>query len=74
MRMPNDTKQIFWDVKPSDLDAKKHKSFVITRIAEKGTWKDLKWLLKKYKKAEIKRQVTKSRNISDKTKNFWALV
>lgn len=71
MRMPTHVKKIFWDVNPKEIDAKKHKHFLITRIAEKGSWSDVLWLKNQYSKDEIKYAVAHSKNVSAKTKAFW---
>ncbi|MBI5621805.1 hypothetical protein HY933_03010 [Candidatus Falkowbacteria bacterium] len=74
MKIPSATKSILWDVDPARLDQHKDKQFLITRLADKGSWQDIVWLRKKYSLAEIKRSVRHSRNVSPKTKNFWRIM
>lgn len=64
---------VFWDIKPGELDFKKQSNFVIPRVLEHGQLKDIKWLLKKYKAEKIKKVLCQSRNLSEKTANFWAV-
>lgn len=73
MILPTHVKQILWDVDARTLDAKRHKKFIITRIAEKGAWSDVHWLKKTFGISAIKKAVTGSRNTSAKTKSFWKL-
>ena len=65
---------ILWDIDPRTLDAKRHQRFIITRVAEKGTLADVRWLKKKFGIPTIKKNVLTSRNTSVKTKNFWQLL
>ncbi len=74
MKLPKTMHSIFWDINPNEIDEKKHRNFLITRIAEKGRWSDVLWLRKKYSVGIIKRVVSKSENTSDKTKNFWKII
>lgn len=37
------TPQLFWDVDPQNIDIKKHASWLIVRVLQRGTWED--WLL-----------------------------
>lgn len=71
MSLPNSLKTVFWDVFSSQIDLNTDKNFVITRVAEKGKWKDVQWLKKTYGVSAIRTVVKKSRNVSQKTKNFW---
>jgi len=35
--------QLFWDVDPEAVDARKHARWLIERVVQRGTWED--WLL-----------------------------
>ncbi len=74
MNLPKHLKYILWDVDPSTLDAKHHQRFIITRVAEKGTLADVRWLQKTFGTPAIKKAVSASRNTSAKTKNFWHIL
>lgn len=56
-----------------DLDAEKDSKFIIERIIEWGDIKSVRWLLKRYSAKAIKELVKKSRAISKKAANFWAV-
>lgn len=74
MSLPEDLKPIFWDIDFNDLNKEEHKEYIITRITEKGRWRDVKWLVDEFNKEEIKGIVLDSKNTSDKTKSFWQVV
>ena len=71
MTFPSHLKSIFWDVDSRGLNARKHGSFIISRVVEKGNCADVAWLKRKYPLAKIKSVVRGSHNVSAKTKNFW---
>ncbi len=73
MNFPAHVKQILWDVDTRALKPARHKKFIITRIAEKGAWSDVRWLKKMFGTNAIKKAVVGSRNTSAKTKSFWRL-
>jgi len=69
--MRNLTK-VFWDTQIKDIDFKKQKDFVIARVLEHGRLADVEWLLKKYRRAAIKKTICQTHNLSEKTANFWS--
>ena len=71
---PNGVKKILWDVDHKTINRRKHKDFLIARIAEKGSWKDIIWLKNYYSLNSIKKTVAKSKNTSAKVKNFWKTI
>lgn len=73
-RLPPHIKRLFWDVETKSTDVLKHRSFVITRVAEKGGMKDMQWLIQTYGKQDVAQVVKKSKNVSVKTKNFWKVI
>ncbi len=74
MQIPKHLTYILWDVDPKTLDSKRHGRFIITRVAEKGSLADIRWLQKNFGNPAIKKAVSASRNTSAKTKNFWRLI
>ncbi len=64
----------FWDVDVSQLDWKKHKNFIISRILEYGTIEQIKELEKNYSSEEIAYVVKNSLNISKRVAVFWAII
>lgn len=74
MKFTKHVAQIFWDVDVKKLEPKRHNRFIITRVAEKGAWADIRWLKKQFGARAIKEAVRASRNTSVKTKNFWKIL
>jgi hypothetical protein len=73
MLLPSFLKRCFWDVEFKDLDVEKDSKFIIERVIEEGDIKSVRWLLKKYHLRTIRGLVKKSRGLSKKTANFWAV-
>ena len=73
MILPNSVKKFFWDVDVKSV-GEKNRDFVVARVADKGGLGEARWLLKKFGKRTIRQVVGKSRNVSAKTKNFWATI
>ncbi len=62
---------LFWDTKPSKIDAKKNAPYIIERILDFGNDKEVKWLYHFYDKPLLKKVVIKSRSLRPETKNLW---
>lgn len=65
-------KPYFWDVDFFSLDLSESPSFIIKRTLDRGNVKALKWLLDYYPREKIKDTIISSRDLSQKTANFWA--
>lgn len=65
---------LFWDTNPSKIDPKKNAGYVIERVLDLGNDKEVKWVLKNYSKATLKKTVAKSRSLSPRTKSLWKLI
>lgn len=74
MRAGKNIKNLLWDVDVRALEEDKHADFLIKRIADKGGLKEAVWLKNRYGLKRIKQVVKKSRNVSDKTRNFWLII
>lgn len=70
-KLPKFLKQYFWDVDFNSLDFEKSKPFILKRVLDRGDTKALSWLMKHYTKDEIRQLLQFSRDISQKTANFW---
>jgi hypothetical protein len=64
---------LFWDINPKKIDPKKHAQYVIERILDFGTDKEVKWMWDYYDKKLIKKIVAKSRCLRPRTKNAWMI-
>jgi len=61
---------LFWDVNIKNIDANKHKRFIIGRILQRGSFEDFLNLLDYYGEDEIKKEVVNIRYLDKKTLRF----
>ena len=66
------TKEIFWDINFNEIDFEKQKSFIIPRVMDRGTKRDVKLIWNFYGELAIKENLLKSRYLEDKTIYFFA--
>lgn len=71
-QLPEFLQQYFWDVAFEELDIKKHAFLVIKRVLDRGSLRDIRWLVKTYGKDVIKKVVMSTRDLARPTANFWA--
>ena len=71
-KIPLFFKPYFWDVDFRTLDLEKNSEFIIKRTLDRGDTKALLWLLKYYPTETIAKVVTNSRDLSQKTANYWS--
>ncbi len=69
--LPKFLKKYFWDVNFSELSKENYSSFIIERILEYGDERAVKWMKKNFNISEIKNVICKSKNLSQKSANFW---
>lgn len=68
--MVNFSKNLFWDVDASDLDAKEHARFIIERVLTRGLMKDWWTLIHLYDWETIKTEIVQIRYLDKRTLNF----
>lgn len=68
--LPKNILKLFWGDNLKELDWKKHKSYIVKTILEKGDKGAVKWLLGKVDKKYLK-SLIKERGLDQKSKNFW---
>uniref|UniRef100_A0A7C4X8N8 DUF6922 domain-containing protein n=1 Tax=candidate division WOR-3 bacterium TaxID=2052148 RepID=A0A7C4X8N8_UNCW3 len=73
-RIPDFLKKYFWEIDSKDLDLQEYRIYVVRRILEYGDVKAVAWLLKNFKKSELKDVLINCRGISRKSANYWAIV
>lgn len=54
------------------LSFEKSRTFILKRVLDRGNTSALNWLMENYTKDEIKKLLLFTRDISQKTANFWA--
>jgi len=69
--IPANIRQYFWEVDTKKLNPKKHPEYVIARILEYGRPDAIKWAVKNFDKKLIKKVISKSRELSPRSANFW---
>lgn len=72
--MPESLKRYFWDIDFSKLSYEKRPRFVIERILEFGDESAVIWMVKSFSLSQIISAFTKSRQLTWKSANFWALM
>ena len=72
-RLPPEFKRYFWDVEFKRLSLKKHTNFVLSRVMNYGDQRVLKWLFQLPKEMILK-VVRTSRELDNKTRNYWTFI
>lgn len=72
VKIPSQLKPLFWDIDFSNLNFTKNSHFIIKRVLDRGNTNNIRWLNKNYSKNEIIQTVLNSRDLSQKTANFWS--
>lgn len=71
--LPIFLRQLFWDVDAADFKPLMNPSFTIARILECGDEKACGWMRRKFDESLIVSILKKSRTLSRKSANFWAV-
>lgn len=72
--LPPFLKRFFWEVDFENIELPRHQTYVIERLLEYGNDDAIRWVKKTFPPETIARVVRKSRAISRRTANLWALV
>lgn len=65
---------LFWDVDPKIVDPKKHARYIIERILDFGTDKEVRWMWNAYSKSQVRDVVKKSRVLHPPTRALWQVL
>ena len=65
-------KHLFWDVDYGKIDYEKNRVFVIGRVLNFGTVKDIKEVFKKYGVEEVKKHIVNANGLTNKSLYFWS--
>jgi len=74
MVIPSYLHQYFWDIRVESFNKKGSPDFTIERILEYGDKRAVNWLTNNFDLKTIKEVVLKSRRLSPKSANYWALI
>jgi len=72
--IPEELHKYFWDVSPEELDPARHKRYVIERLLELGDENAVRWLFGQFSRDEIREVLSRSRQISAKSRSYWELL
>ena len=70
--IPPALKRLFWDVDSDQVDPVIHRAYIIRRIVDYGTPRDIHWIKQTYSPQEIQEVIKKSKGISRKSGYYWA--
>lgn len=73
-KLPLFLKQYFWDSDFEKIDPQKKPRYVIARILEWGDQEAIKWLNQNFSQAEIIETTKNTRELSQKSANFWSII
>jgi len=71
--LPPYTYRHFWDIDPAQLDVARYPTYVIERLLEHGDLPSVRWLLSTFPREMIVQVLQRSRKLSRRSANFWAL-
>lgn len=74
MKLPKHLKKIFWEIDFDKIDPDKKHEYILQRILDHGDNVATDWMWKSFDVEEIKSCLRKSRALSRKSANFWALI
>ena len=69
-KMPEELKKYFWDTKFEELDIRKNKRYIISRLYCYGDLKAINWIKKTYSKEDIREVAIKSRDLKPLVANY----
>jgi hypothetical protein len=72
--LPPYLKRFFWEVDFDTIKLPRHETYVIERLLEYGNDDAIRWVKKTFPPETIAAVVRKSRVLSRRTANLWALV
>lgn len=71
-KLPTPFKPYFWDVDFNGLTAENSPNFIIKRVLDRGNTFAIKWLRENFSDEQIKSVLSKTKDLSRPTGNFWA--
>lgn len=70
--IPPSIKSLFWDIDTKNLEPSTNSHFIIKRVLDRGNTENVNWLLNSFNDKEIIETISTSRDLTQKTANFWA--
>lgn len=72
--LPEEFRKYFWDCEFDELSIEKYPKFIAERVLNFGDINSVKFLLSKIDIELIKMIISTSRNLNNKTQNFWRII
>lgn len=72
--LPLKFKKYFWDTDFKKIDIKKNAFCIIERLLEYGDKEAIIWMMRNFKKSQIKQTISKKRGFSSRSANYWASI
>lgn len=72
--LPQTLQKYFWDCEFTELSFDQHAVFITERILNFGNLAAIKWLLSMVDASFLRQVVTQSRQLDNKTRNFWRIM
>ncbi|MCX7993221.1 MAG: hypothetical protein N2651_06085 [Fimbriimonadales bacterium] len=75
-RLPEFLRPLFWDVEFHALSPERYQSYICLRIIEHGDLNALRWMLRYYGKARLRRWLIarQGRSLSPRALRFWQMM
>jgi len=73
-KLPEKFRKYFWDCDFDKLTIEKYPKFITERILNYGDWDSIRWLFGFIKSDFTKQLIESSRNLNEKTRNFWKII
>jgi len=71
--VPECFKSLFWDTSIDKIHINRNARYIIEKVLEFGSLESLEWLQRVYNAQKIIEVIHSSRNLSDKSRNFWKM-
>ena len=71
---PKFLKKYFWEIDFDRLDVEAHPQYILERILEYGDERAIRWMMRRFSRAEVADILFRFRSLSPKSANFWAVV
>ena len=71
--IPERFRSLFWDTSIDKIHIKRNARYIIEKVLEFGGLESLEWLQRVYNVQKIIDVIHSSRNLTDKSRNFWKI-
>lgn len=72
--LPESFEKYFWDCDFVQLNMQNYYRFIVERVLNMGNTESVRWLLAHTEESLIREVVNGSKNLNDKTRNFWKTI